>query len=100
MLIAKTCTVCDVMYASPSLHGQKRCKFQLNCHTYFYRRQFLHTHTHTHTHICIYIYIYIYIYISKCCDNDDDQTYPMDTFAILFEASMRTRYIVLTDVLL
>jgi len=42
MLIAKAGTVCDVEYASPSLHGQKRCKFQLNCHTYFYRRQFLY----------------------------------------------------------
>ena len=65
MLITKGDTVCDGEYASHSLHGQKRCKFQLNCYSYFYRRQFLYT-------------------ISKCYGNDDDSfTYPIDRFAIL-----------------
>jgi len=43
MLIAKAGTVCDGEYSSTSLHGQKRCKFQLNRHSYFYRRPFLYT---------------------------------------------------------
>lgn len=71
MLIAKTGTVCNGGYASPSLHGQKRCKFQLNCHNYFYRRQFLYTCIDVNLMVTMTIrltkWIHLPFYLKRVC---------------------------------